>query len=139
MGDRCYMEITCRRKDSEEFESLGFTAHDWNNERADSSTVVMVDEEANYAHYDKMLTNVPYHGHNGRGDNYGDGVFACDGRRYAEVQAGYERGFVVEWDEKKQKPTPQSVRAVRRYLAVRNRVRTMFAKLSAPVTPRPQQ
>ena len=59
MGDRCYMQVTCRRKDVEEFESIDFTMQDWNNENPDSPTVVMVDEEANHGHCDEMPTNIP--------------------------------------------------------------------------------
>src|SRR3954452_13243867 len=89
MGDRCYMQVTCRRKDLEEFESIDFAMQDWNNENPDSPTVVMVDEEANHGHCDEMPTNIPYHGYNGHGDNYGDAAFACDGKRYAEAPTGY--------------------------------------------------
>ena len=130
MADRCYMEVTCRRKDIEQFEEIGFTLQDWNNEESQSPTVVMVDEEANYGHSDEMPRNIPYFGHNEHGDNYSDAVFACDGKRYAEVEAGYAGGFVVQWDAKKQRPTPQSLKAIRQYLSVRNNVRRIFEKLS---------
>src|ERR1051325_8192342 len=98
MGDRCYMEVTCRRKDVKCFEDLGFAMQDWNNENPDSPTVVMVDEEANYAHSGRMPTNIPYHGHNGAGGCYGESAFACDGERFAEVEAGHDGGYVVAWD-----------------------------------------
>lgn len=134
MGDRCYMQVTCRRKDSEEFEDIDFTMQDWNNENPDSPTVVMVDEEANHGHCDEMPTNIPYHGYNGHGDNYGDSAFACDGKRYAEAPTGYDGGFVVQWDQVKGRPTPQSLRAIRRYVAIRKKVEQMFKKLSTKPT-----
>jgi hypothetical protein len=42
----------------------------------------------------------------------------------------YGGGFVVQWDEKKGRPTPQSLRTIRRYLSVRDKVGRMFEKLS---------
>ena len=135
MGDRCYMEITCRRQDQERFEALGFIAQKWNNPASDSPLVVMVDEEANYAHSGNLPTDIPYHGFNGPGGNYGDGVCACDGKEYAEVETGHEGGFVVDWDKARQGPEPHSLRCIRRYLKVRNKVRKMFDGLAKPSKP----
>src|SRR5436190_3284594 len=131
MGDRCYMHITCRRRDQETFEAIGFHVDfDQGPERA---VIEMVDEEANYAHCDEMPKNVPYFGHNGHGDNYSDGIFACDGRRYAEVEAGYAGGFVVAWNTKTNQPDTRSLRAIRRYLSVRDRVQVKFDALARPL------
>src|SRR5947208_13127313 len=82
-----------------------------------------------------MPTNVPYFGHNGHGDNYSDGIFACDGKRYAEVEAGYAGGFVVAWNTKANRPDTRSLKTIRRYLSVRDKVERMFKKLSTSSTP----
>jgi hypothetical protein len=130
MGDRCYMQITCRRQDQERFSALGFTAQDWDNPEPDSPLVVMVDEEANYAHSGELPGDIPYYGFNGAGGNYGDGVCACDGKQLAEQETGHDGGFVVEWDDTRNRPSPQSLRAVRRYLAVYHKVQASFADLA---------
>jgi hypothetical protein len=122
------MEITCRRADQGRFEALGFTAQEANN--ATSPFVVMVDEEANYGHSGNLPTDIPYHGFNGPGGNFGDGVCACDGQVYADVDTGHGGGFVVDWDEEKQQPTPRSLETIRRYLTTRKKVGEMFAGLA---------
>ena len=132
MGDRCYMHITCRREDQELFQQIGF--HLEFDQSPDASVIEMVDEEANYAHYDEMPTNIPYYGYNGAGGNYGQSSFACDGRHYAEVETGFDGGFVVAWDVLKNRPTPESLRAVRRYRHVYNKVQAKFEKLSTKST-----
>jgi hypothetical protein len=128
MGDRCYMHITCRRQDRELFEKIGF--HVEFDESPDSPLIDMEDTEANYAHCGDMPGNVPYFGHHDAGGEYSDGLFACDGRRCAEVEAGHCGGFVVAWDTKRSRPDPQSLRRIRRYLEVQNKVGQMFTKLS---------
>ena len=125
MGDRCYMEVTCRRQDQERFVALGFTAQDW-NEPSNPALVVMVDEEANYAHSGDMPTDIPYHGFNGGGGNFGDGALACDGKVYAEVETGHEGGFVVDWDEAKNRPSLTSLKSIRQYIRVRHQVQQLF-------------
>ena len=130
MSDRCYMEIACRKEDQERFASLGFVAQDWKQETP--ALVVMVDEEADYAHCGNLPTDVPYHGHHGAGGNYGHGALACDGETYAEVQTGHGSGFVVDWDEARQRPTPYSLHSIREYLQVRQQVREMFEALTIP-------
>ena len=135
MGDRCHMRITCRRQDQELFERIGF--HLDFDQTPDSAIIEMVDEEANYAHYDEMPTNIPYSGHNGAGGNYGESSFACDGRRYADVETGYGSGFVAQWDTAKKRPTAESLRAIRRYLHVYDKVQKMFTVLAQPATPQP--
>ena len=126
MSDRCYMELTCRRQDVQKFEALGFVAQSWNNPDGKSPLILMVDEEANYAHSGDMPTDIPYHGFNGSGGNFGQGSFACDGKTYAEVETGHGGGFVVDWNEHQQRPSMRSLRSIRRYLKIRNRVLKLF-------------
>ncbi len=132
MGDRCYMQITCRRQDQDKFAALGFTAQDWDNPEPNSAVIVMVDEEANYAHASELPRDIPYYGFNGAGGNYGDGVCACDGKQLAEQETGHEGGFVVDWDDARNRPALKSLQAVRRYLAVYRKVQAMFATLAKP-------
>ena len=129
------MEITCRRQDQERFRALGFVAQA--NENTEDAMITMVDAEANYAHSGELPTDIPYHGFNGPGDNYGDGAVACDGRRLAEVETGHDGGFVVAWNEAKGRPSAESLKRIRRYIAVRKRAEALFAALAKPPTNQP--
>lgn len=129
------MELTCRRQDQGRFDALGFTAQDWNNPDADSATIVMVDEEANYAHSGLMPADIPYHGCHGPGDEYGAGAYACDGQEYAEVETGHTGSYVVDWNEARNRPTPRSLRSIRRYIAVYKKVRERFEALPKSAAP----
>jgi hypothetical protein len=135
MGDRCYMQITCRRQDRARFEDLGFILEF--EESPASSLVVMADDEANYAHCDELPADIPWHGFNGSGGNYGEGKLACDGSWFVEVPATQD-GFVVQWNYDAQQPTPESVEEIRQYLEVRAAVGTLFKALSSPVPEKEQ-
>ena len=127
MGDRCYMSVTCRREDKARFEELGFVLE---IESSTTSLVIeMVDEQANYAHCDKMPANIPYYGINGAGSDYNAGNIACDGKKYAEVETGQSGGFIVDWDYQKMKPRPQSLKRIRNYISVDKRARAILKKL----------
>lgn len=128
MGDRCYMQVTCRRQDQSTFEALGF--HLDFEEAPDCPIVELIDEEANYAHHGDLPTKVPFLASHGPGGNYGDGKIACDGRRYAEVEAGHDGGFVVWWTQVTNRPTAHSLNTVRRYLSVHRQVQRLFRRLS---------
>lgn len=130
MGDRCYMQVTCRRQDQPAFEALGF--HLEFEESADCPIIEMIDEEANYAHHGVLPAKVPFLASHGPGGNYGDGLIACDGQRYAEVEAGHDGGFVLHWDEKTNQPASESQAHVREYLAVHQTVQELFQSLSVP-------
>ena len=128
MGDRCYMQVTCRRQDIPLFEALGF--HLEFEQSPDSPVVELIDEEANYAHADHLPTEVPFLASHGAGGNYGDGKIACDGNRYAEVEAGHDGGFVVWWTKTSNRPTAPNLATVRRYLTVHRQVQRLFRRLS---------
>ena len=131
MGDRCYMQVTCRRQDIPEFEALGF--HVEFEHSPDSPIVELIDEEANYAHADQLPTDIPFTAWHGAGGNYGDGKIACDGNHYAEVSANQD-GFVVRFDDTTNQPTQESLDGIRHYLAVHKAVRDLFQILSARPT-----
>ena len=128
------MQITCRRQDQARFEELGF--HLEFEQAAHCPVIEMVDEEANYGHYDAMPTDIPFQAWHGAGCNYGDGKIACDGNHYAEVGATSD-GFVVAWDYQTQQPTQRSLDAIRHYLGVHQKVQELFKKLSATATQNP--
>lgn len=128
MGDRCYMQVTCRRQDQSLFEALGF--HLDFEQAPDSPIIEMIDEEANYAHNGDLPTKVPFLASHGPGGNYGDGKIACDGKHYAEVEAGHAGGFVLWWTKTTNRPTTESVKSVQRYLAVHRHVERLFHQLS---------
>ena len=129
MGDRCYMSVTCLRKDRHHFEQLGFVLEF--EESPESITVELVDLEANYAHTDKMPANVPYYGYNGSGSDYGEGRIVCDGKHYAEVAVN-QSWFVVVWDYQRMKPAHKSVLRIRRFISIQKRVKALFDKLKKP-------
>jgi hypothetical protein len=131
MGDRCFMQVTCRRQDIAEFEALGF--HLEFEPSPDSPVVELIDEEANYAHADQLPTEVPFLASHGAGGNYGDGKIVCDGNQYAEVGATSD-GFVVAWDRQANAPTPESLERIRHYFAVHQTVRELFTSLAATTT-----
>ena len=134
MGDRCYMQVTCRRQDQSRFEELGFHLE---FEQSDNCPVIeMIDEEANYAHSGHLPTDIPFLASHGAGGNYGDGRIACDGKHCAEVGATSD-GFVVAWDCDKQQPTQESLKGIRHYFAVHQTVQELFKKLSANSTLNP--
>jgi hypothetical protein len=120
------MSVTCRREDKARFEELGFELE---FESSTASLVVdMVDQEANYGHYDQMPTDIPYLAHHSAGDNYGPHSMACDGKQYAEVAASSD-GFVVAWDYKKSEPTKQSLRNIRQFISIEQRTDRIIQRL----------
>lgn len=127
MGDRCYMQVTCRRQDIPLFEALGF--HLEFEQSPDCAVVELIDEEANYAHADQLPAEVPFLASHGAGGNYGDGKIACDGNHYAEVGCTSD-GFVVIWDRQTDAPTPESLERIRHYFAVHQTVRELFTSLA---------
>lgn len=88
MGDRCHMTVYCRPQDVPRFEELGFTAQ-IDPIPPDATEVEMIDEEANYAHFGDLPTDIPYHGWHHEGGDYGPAEFACDGTTYAEWETGH--------------------------------------------------
>ncbi len=128
MGDRCSMQVTCRRQDRARFEALGFDLEF--EESSDSPILVMADQEANYAHCNELPADIPYHGHNASGDDYGPGNVACDGTQFADVPATTD-GFVIQWDYEAQRPMEKSIEEIRLYIEVREAVGRMFKELAA--------
>jgi hypothetical protein len=127
MGDRCYMSVTCRRIDKARFEQLGFQVEYEMNKN--SSVIQMVDEEANYAHYDKLPTDIPFIASKGVGSNYGEGKTVCDGEKTVEVGLSHDNSFVVDWNYRLGLPSIKSILQIRRYLKIERRVVRLIKKL----------
>jgi hypothetical protein len=88
MGDRAYVQITCRRDDAERFSELGFVEDDAEGD----SAVSMVDVEANYAHRSALIElakqGIPFFGWHDAGCEYDGSMFVSDGAgAYHEVLA----------------------------------------------------
>lgn len=86
MGDRAYARITCRRRDAERFEELGFVEDEPDGDAA----VSMVDDEANYGHYSALTAlakaGIVFFGWHDAGCEYDGSTFASDGTgKYHEV------------------------------------------------------
>ena len=116
MGDRCYMQITCRRIDQDRFQALGFHAE--YDAPENPPLVELIDEEANYAHYDELPRDLPYHGFHGPGGNYGAHHLACDGKQYADVETGHDGGYLIHWNDATRQPDEPSLRRIHEYLAI---------------------
>lgn len=99
MGDRCGMTLCCRPEHQGVLEEIGFhvveTRHDGLHMEA---------AEMNYAGDSEMrdlaAKGIPFHASHGGGYEYGDGRYACDGRRLVHVDCLHGGGPpAVEVDE----------------------------------------
>ena len=125
MGDRCYMELTCRKEDSSRFEELGFIAQVESYEFP--NCVEMVDYEAKYAHAEDLPKDIVYFGSHEGGDGYRPESFACDGQTYLEQATDGGGGFVVMFDDKGD-PNPTSLAEVKTFITHCINVRVLLAK-----------
>ena len=125
MGDRCYMELTCRKKDKALFEEIGFTTQDESYEFP--NCLEMVDNESNYAHAEDLPKNTIYFGSHDGGDGYGPESFACDGKTYLEQATDGGGGFIVMFDDQGD-PNPASLAEVKTFITHYNNVQLMLAK-----------
>jgi len=94
MGDRCYMEVRCKKLHAPIFEKLGFKLHEEGYD-GHPELVELADEQANYAHGDRLPMDIPYFGWHTAGGEYGAEAFACDGRKYFEVGIDVHSGGMV--------------------------------------------
>ena len=89
MGDRCYSTLVCAERDKDAFEKLGYRLEESKALSADgkeiSGAVVMVDEQANYGHYDELtaLIGFPFLVCGGSCPGaYGDPLIVSDGKEW---------------------------------------------------------
>jgi hypothetical protein len=146
MGDRCHMEIVCRREDAPLFEPEGFAIecgftlrhgrlHYDSAVSAVSAVVQLGQDEVNYAAsvgdgkagFGDLPMRVPFFGTHGPGGDYGDGVFATLGRRLHYALALHNSAVpAVELDLSTGKLVERQLRAARRYLATLVNVRALL-------------
>lgn len=122
MGDRCHMEVNCRRCDAHMFEKIGFAIEGTD----DDGSVYLYDDDANHAHCNEMPTNIPYTGMNGPGDDYGPAVFACDGDTYAEMECLHSGVPAVTFDEEGD-PSAEGVSQYRDYMEILHLAEALIA------------
>jgi len=103
MGDFAWTKVTCRPEHRAVFEAIGF---DDESEPADvPGALALVNSEANYAADSEFREiaakgGIPFHAVHAAGGEYGDGRYACDGKRLVHVDCSYGGGFpVVEVDD----------------------------------------
>ena len=149
MGDRCYMEIVCRREDVPLFEQVGFLLRggcsfrdgrlqcDYADE-AGSAVVHLSQDEANYAcqvgsgsaGFGLLPKGVPFYGTHSAGGDYGDGVFATLGRSLDYATALQNSSApAVELHPITGKIDPRRLRAARHYLKTLAKVQAKFIAL----------
>lgn len=90
MGDRCSVELLCRREDAARFEDAGFGEAHW-GEKDPRHVARMFCEQADCGASSDLeriaAQGVAFIGASGAGDEYPAGVFASDGRRYDEASS----------------------------------------------------
>src|SRR6267143_5371196 len=100
MGDRCYSTVVCGKRDKYVFEKMGYRLEESQALSADGNeipgAVVMVDEQANYGHYDELtaLTGIPFLvcGSSCPGA-YGDHLIVSDGKEWHYSEALHESNY----------------------------------------------
>jgi len=100
MGDRCYSTLVCAERDKDVFEKMGYRLEESKALGADGNeipgAVVMVDEQANYGHYDELtaLTGVPFLVCGGSCPGaYGDHLIVSDGKEWHHSEALHESNY----------------------------------------------
>jgi len=100
MGERCYSTLICAERDKDIFEKMGYRLEESKALSADGNeipgAVVMVDEQANYGHYDELtaLTGIPFLvcGSSCPGA-YGDHLIVSDGKEWHHSEALHESSY----------------------------------------------
>lgn len=100
MGDRCYSTLVCAERDKDVFEKMGYRFDESKALSADGNeipgAVVMVDEQANYGHYDELtaLMGIPFLACGGSCPGaYGDHLIVSDGKKWHHSEALHESNY----------------------------------------------
>jgi len=100
MDDRCYSTLVCAERDKDVFEKMGYRLEESKALGADGNeipgAVVMVDEQANYGHYDELtaLTGIPFLVCGSACPCvYGDHLIVSDGREWHHSEALHESNY----------------------------------------------
>lgn len=124
MGDRCYMEVTCRQSDAETFEEMGFREEGGgiNLGELAGTLCTIADQQANYAHHGDMPAKIPYFGYHDAGGDYGPMVFACDGAgAFAEAPTHHDAGGPLVGLLQDGSVDRESLQSTREYLKIKRR------------------
>ena len=100
MRERCYSTLVCAERDKDIFDKMGYRLEVSKALSADGKeipgAVVMVDEQANYGHYDELtaLTGIPFLacGSSCPGA-YGDHLIVSDGKEWQHSEALHESNY----------------------------------------------
>lgn len=121
MGDRCSMNVYCRKVDEKAIdEALG--GHDIRDE-SDDGMVVLEFDDVNYGggisdgDHGDIPFGIPCYGYHGTGSDYGPGEFCTDGlvMLYEEMSRG-EREHVIGFDTATGEPNKEDIKRVQSYL-----------------------
>jgi len=100
MGDRCYSTLVCAERDKDVFEKMGYRLEESKALSADGTeilgAIVMVDDQANYGHYDELtaLTGIPFLACGGSCPGaYGDHLIVSDGKEWHHSEALHESNY----------------------------------------------
>ena len=125
MGDRCYLKITCLKKDADRFKELGLVEDE---ERG--GTVELSKEEANYGLWQERETlakaGVVFVGWHSEGGDYAAAAFASDGKTLAEIPTLGNDGEPCVALNEKGKPDAGGMKAFRAYRAAKKRAEAVF-------------
>ena len=123
MGDRCYIELTCRESDAPIFERMGFLdqGHCVND---GPGTVRLTNDQGYWCDFPE---NIPFIGEHSAGHEYGPCLYACDGRDYMEVLPGNDGpGEVFVRVDPDGSPNVRALLDVADYYAITKRARAML-------------
>jgi len=100
MGERCYSTLICAERDKDIFEKIGYRLEESKALSADGreipGAVVMVDEQANYGHYDELtaLTGIPFLACGSACPGaYGDHLIVSDDKEWHHSEALHESNY----------------------------------------------
>lgn len=100
MGERCYLTLVCAKQDKDVFEKMGYRLEESKPLSGDGKeipgAVVMVDEQANYGHYDDLTTliSIPFLVCGGSCPGaYGDHLIVSDGKEWHHSEALHESSY----------------------------------------------
>lgn len=87
MGDRCWVEVTVRKDQEQQF--LKRVGCDWDERAEDEHTVTLTFPDANYGLGQPLeqasVAGIEFYGHHTRGDSYGASDFFSNGKIDHEV------------------------------------------------------
>lgn len=133
MGDRCNVDLTCRRCDMPVFEKIGFAAS--YDLTTDHPVVDMNGEELSYGAEGSLMQiaedGIPFYGDHDAGYSYGAAAFAAQGGRFATVPA--LKGIpAAEIDKTGTPADPNAVESILEYYALYAKAKAEIAEALTP-------